>query len=292
MNGIRFFIGVLVLCVAAVMPSCNPAPLEVNLQEEAPKLVVSSQIIPGDFMLVTLSRTFSPLKGEEQKDDTSNAFLQSVLVNRARVTIEYNGTSDTLFRVTSGVYMSTQVLLNPYTEIRLNVYDSLNGDQVQAVSFIKPRVSLSSVNIDIEVRASDTLYYLAYSFDDPSEDNWYLTSVLHIDSSRTLAQNNADIFSGESNYIFEKTESDRSFEQVSSRVEKRERLLGVKRGDTLALVFSNISFEYFDFLEARNRSEGLIPIITGEPINYPTNVQGGYGFFNTHNPDIRFFLVP
>ena len=29
----------------------------------------------------------------------------------------------------------------------------------------------------------------------------------------------------------------------------------------------------------------------GEPLNYPTNVVGGRGYFNLYVPDVRFFIL-
>lgn len=274
------------------LPSCNPAPIEVNLPQQDPKLVISSQIIPGDFMLVTVTRSFSALKGEEQKDDSSTAFLRSVLVDHAQVVITHDGQSDTLFRVSPGVYLSTVILIDPLTHIGLSVYDSVKGDRVTAESYMKPRVPLIESYIDYKLEGTDTIYYLNYSFIDPPENNWYVASVLRFNSAETFVQNNANVFGTNNNYVFEKVFYDKSLPAQNAEVEQEERLREVRKGDSVAVVFSNISMEYFGFLEARRRSQGLINIITGEPVNYPSNIKGGYGFFNTHNPDIRTLVVP
>ena len=57
------------------------------------------------------------------------------------------------------------------------------------------------------------------------------------------------------------------------------------------LNFSSLEFGGKQYLNLRKKSENLFSQITQEPINYPSNVQGGYGFFNTHIPDVRFFLL-
>jgi hypothetical protein len=267
--------------------ACNPAPLEVIIKEQDPKLVISSQVIPGDFMLVTVSRSFSPLKGEEQKDDSSEAFLQSVLVNRARVVIQHDGQDDTLFRVSPGVYLSNLVLLSPASDIRLSVYDSTTGERISAQSTMLPQVPMTETYIDYTVNGDDTIFKLHYTFVDPPESNWYLTSVLKIDPNESFVQNNATIFSGSDRYVFEKRTYDKALPNQNGEVTITERLYDVHTNDTLAVVFTNISSQYFDFLEARNRSQNLISFITGEPVTYPSNVEGGYGFFNTHNPQIK-----
>ena len=59
--------------------------------------------------------------------------------------------------------------------------------------------------------------------------------------------------------------------------------------DSLVMTLSNINEDYFNFLSLRKRSQNLFTEIVNEPINYPTNVENGLGFFNTHFPDIYFF---
>jgi hypothetical protein len=54
---------------------------------------------------------------------------------------------------------------------------------------------------------------------------------------------------------------------------------------------ASISKPYYDFLKVRSDNRFSFVEFAGEPINYPTNVQGGYGFFNLHTPDVRIFVL-
>jgi hypothetical protein len=63
----------------------------------------------------------------------------------------------------------------------------------------------------------------------------------------------------------------------------------IQPSDTIAVTLSNISEGYFKFLTAYRKSGSLFNQITGEPIDYPTNVVNGYGYFNTYYPDVRVF---
>jgi hypothetical protein len=62
-------------------------------------------------------------------------------------------------------------------------------------------------------------------------------------------------------------------------------------GDTIAVSFSNISEEYYRFMELRQDNRFSLVEYLGEPVNYPTNVVGGKGFFNLYIPDIRTFVL-
>ena len=53
--------------------------------------------------------------------------------------------------------------------------------------------------------------------------------------------------------------------------------------DTMVVSLSNISEGYYRYLSLRQKvSTNILGLIFGEPINYPTNVQGGLGYFSTH----------
>ena len=59
--------------------------------------------------------------------------------------------------------------------------------------------------------------------------------------------------------------------------------------DSVAIALSNISESYYEFLKKREKGGNVFTELTNEPINYPSNVKGGFGFFNTHFPDVEYF---
>ena len=63
----------------------------------------------------------------------------------------------------------------------------------------------------------------------------------------------------------------------------------VMSNDSVAVTLSNISEEYYRYLGLREKSNNWFSQVTSEPINYPSNIVGGYGFFSTHHPDIITF---
>ena len=71
--------------------------------------------------------------------------------------------------------------------------------------------------------------------------------------------------------------------------EEVRKLHNVKRTDTIAVTLSNISEGYYKFLSTYLKSGNIINQITGEPIDYPTNVNNGYGYFSAHYPDVKIF---
>jgi hypothetical protein len=61
-------------------------------------------------------------------------------------------------------------------------------------------------------------------------------------------------------------------------------------GDTIAVSLSNISQDYYDFMEKRIDNRFSFIEYLSEPVNYPSNVVGGKGYFNLYVPDIRIFV--
>ena len=83
--------------------------------------------------------------------------------------------------------------------------------------------------------------------------------------------------------------SDKTFDKPNFTYSRK--FEGVKATDTVALVLSNISKGYYEFLTAYQRAGGWFNQLSGEPINYPTNIEGGFGYFNAYYPDYRIFYL-
>jgi hypothetical protein len=62
-------------------------------------------------------------------------------------------------------------------------------------------------------------------------------------------------------------------------------------GDTVAVVLANISEDYYRYLSVSLDSRNSVSFLISEPLNLPTNVQNGYGYFNMHFPDVRVFRM-
>jgi hypothetical protein len=61
-------------------------------------------------------------------------------------------------------------------------------------------------------------------------------------------------------------------------------------GDTIAVSLSNISEEYYRFMQLRLDNRFSFVEFISEPVNYPSNVKGGRGYFNLYVPDVQFFV--
>ena len=89
--------------LASLMLSCIPDPLDVeSVPTVTPELVVSTQIIPDQSLLVLLTRTFGALDASDDSDPA--ALLELIAVNDALVTVEGPNGTDTLPSLGNGTY--------------------------------------------------------------------------------------------------------------------------------------------------------------------------------------------
>src|SRR5687767_269507 len=75
--------------------ACFPDPLLINgLPKVTPQIVVSTQIVPDESLVVLLTKTFSALEGNEDSDPEE--LLAQIAVSDAIVVITGPGSRDTL----------------------------------------------------------------------------------------------------------------------------------------------------------------------------------------------------
>lgn len=265
---------------------CIPQPLDIALPQAESRLVIASQVVPGDIMIVVVSRSFDALEfSEEESDTVAQELLEQLLVDSALVTISYNGLTDTLFQIpnVAGLYASigTPQFLN--VDYLLEVTDSLGTppQSVNALSRMLTQVAFNTASVDTGTNAFGTYVDVSYSFTDPPEDNWYMVNYYTPDTGSASA---GAFLSGGSGSTVTQLLSDKTFES-STYVDTFR--LEAWPNDTILVSISNISETYFDFLSLRERGSNFFTDLVKEPLSYPTNVNGGYGFFNTHFPDLR-----
>ena len=272
------------------LASCTPKPLDIDLPQAEQKLVVSSQIIPGSLMVITVSRSLSAKGFNIDEEELTQDILNQLLVDSGIVTIDYNGITDTLYRNPGfpGVFVSvgTPQILN--TNYNLYVKDYNTGMSVRSSAFMLPQVNLDTAFAKIDTTGLISTTKVTYSFDDPQgEKNWYMINFYGPGNSNSNS-GGVDILENED--ILKETILLKDINFSSSSVTASHTLTAWDQ-DTVYVAISNISEGYYNYLNARIRSGGLFTSVSREPVNHPTNVIGGYGFFTTHIPSLRVVKV-
>jgi len=284
----RVFLVFLCLFIAA----CAPDPIEIQLPEYEPEIVVFSQVIPDAFMTVALTKTIDGLDFNEEAGDTlSQNLLNGLVVTNADVTISYRDQTDTLFELGLGFYASvfTPSFINETYRLKIVTEDN---EVLTSENTMLPIVPFDQATPLVERTDADTLVKFDFRIVDTPGDNWYMINFY------TNGQNDTEpdiegidinnFFESGSNFL-KKTEliSDAAFD--GNTFEGTIELPEISQRDSMVVTLSNINEDYFNYLQIRQTSSNFFTELIKEPISLPTNIEGGLGFFNTHFPDVRAF---
>jgi hypothetical protein len=274
--------GSLLSSLLFLLASCIPEPLEVkNVPTIEPQIVVASQMIADQGVVVLLTKTFGALDVSDDSDPVT--LLSQIAINDADVTISGPSGSYTLQHLENGVYGSIEIPLEAGESYMLMVKSPSMGE-VYATTTVQRRVEFEEVDADLHYNGfGDTLAQISYVIQDPEEPNWYLVNVQEIEYegvSKNLINPRAYTV------LLEDKAFNGTLHQGHFRVFPRD----YAPGDTIAVTLSNVSEDYFKYQELRRENRYSFVEFIGEPINYPTNVVGGRGFFTLYVPDVRFFI--
>jgi hypothetical protein len=282
----------ILICAAVMAMNSCTKPLPITIPQAPGKLCIASQLIPNQFILVTVSKSFTSLYSTN--NDTSSSVNLDFLVSRARVTVSYANKIDTLFAVAPGIYSSINTLISAGTIYTLNVFDSASNQSVSAITEMEKPTVLDDLKVKrIEIQSDstiDTTFSFHYSIKDtdPARDNYYFVSVSKANVGNTIS-NPSSLFNIASSSNVLKLVSDASATNgfITDSLTGLDVISKFSPSDTVLFMVSSISKDYFKYLTAFKKSNSIFNQITGEPINYPSNIQNGYGFFTAHVPSLR-----
>ncbi len=275
--------------------ACIPGPVEIEVAQAEPELVVASQMLVDGFLLVQVSRSFGALEYSESAGDSlSDDFLEQILADSALVTLGYRDETDTLLGIGQGFYLS---LGTPFEEgeiYSLNVYDYATGLRVFAQSEVLPQANWYEIGVELvpetvslfDTLLTDTTLRLYAAFADQPGESYYMLNTYRFSSDGR-----------QTNLLFQSESSSRTAiyaDQLYPGEIIRDTLSfsGFYPGDTVAFALSHISKGYYEYLSTRQRSgTSLFANLLQEPVNFPSNVQGGYGYFNLHLPRVEVRIL-
>jgi hypothetical protein len=279
-SGFRNIVGVLIAIM--ILGSCLPDPLDVKgVPQLEEKIVVSSQMIPGQAVAILLTKSIGAL--DASNDSDPQELLNQIIIADAAVRIESNGQTYPLTYLGSGVYGAVAIPLAEGQSYTLFV-DSPGNGSVKATTTVKPTVRFADVGAELYITGRDTLADISYAFNDAMGSNWYMLNAQHItrDGFEERLLNPRVTTKMLDDVTFDGGVISDKFKILFDEVEA---------GDTLAVMLSNIDRDYYDFMKLREDTRFGLAAAIGEPINYPTNVEGGLGFFNLYVPDVRVFTL-
>lgn len=277
--------GIIVAMTSIALVQCIPDPLEVkNIPEVKTEIVVSTQIVPDESLVVFLSKTIGAIDVSDN-DDPLEVF-NYISVNDAIVSIEGPNGIDTLLLLGLGLYGGVDIEFIDGETYKLHVESESLG-KVEATTTAVSQVLFDSIEVERYFNGfDDTLAQVTYTIKDPVEKNHYMINV------QRFSLDDPPIYERVLNPgAYTRLVNDEDFEDNEIGETFRAVWDDYQPGDTVLVSLANVSEEYYDYLKLRlDNRFGLVEFVS-EPINYPSNVQGGRGFFNLHIPDMRFFIM-
>lgn len=264
-----------------LITGCLPDPLEVeNIPDLEETVVIGSQDLPGQFLAVSVTKNFNALAAGPDSD--VEALLEELAIDTLSLQVEVRGQQYPLVAIDSlpGLYVGTNVPEFVNEEYTLNFTHPINKKEVRAHSYLMPFVGFDSLSIDLKLTPFDTLFRVSLQIDDPPGKNWYLINLQEFNEDYDIQR-------------LPYTELIEDDDEAAKRI-KHEFIVpfrDYRQGDTVLVSMANISQEYFEFRSLRKDQRYIFIENLGEPITYPSNVENGLGFFNTHLPDVRLFLL-
>ncbi|MCX6181591.1 MAG: DUF4249 domain-containing protein [Bacteroidetes bacterium] len=281
---------ILIFSLVLMLCACRPKPLDIAVQPQSPKLIIASQIIPSNVMAVLVTRSFSVLEEGtfvEGTSEISPGFIDKIIVQDALVTVSYDGIIDTLYSVDTipGVYVSAKILQVPHQNYVLHVYDPKSDESVSASAQM-----LSAVKIDTiyPIGKTDSTVSLKFRFTDLPGQNWYLFNVYKASKQSGVANldvNTTPFAVGENQLLQSQLITDLVYNK--NLIEITTTVPGVYPTDTIGITFANITEGHFLFLSAQSGTGDLFGQFFHEPVNIPTNVINGFGYFSAYDPDVK-----
>ncbi|HRI78754.1 MAG TPA: DUF4249 domain-containing protein [Cyclobacteriaceae bacterium] len=272
----------IIVSISLLVMNCVPDPIPVN---DIPKLqtqiVVSSQILPNQSVSVFLTKSIGALDAGRGSDVTE--LINEIVINDAVVTLEHDGKIYNLGFVGSGAYAGSNIPLSFGKSYTLQVKSPAFGE-VTSTTVAPRQVPFNSVDASLYQTGYDSLAQVKYALTDPPEKNYYMVNVQKF----SRKQNVNSLLNPR---LFIHLVKDDDFNGKEYNEEFKVFFQKYSKGDTVAVFMSNISPEYFKYLSLRNDNRYNLAGFASEPLNYPTNVQGGYGYFNLHVPDVRIFVM-
>jgi hypothetical protein len=275
------------LMLGLLVGSCLPEPLPVDgIPVIAPQIVVSTQIVPDQLpeesFVVLLTKSFGALDASDDSDPYE--LIQQIAVDDAVVSITGPDSTYNLFNIGSGLYGGIAIPFVPRASYQLDVTSESLGS-VTATTTVQPSITFDELITELYFNGfDDTLLQVTQQFTDPVGKDYYMVNVQEIRRQDALE----NLLNPRS---FTRLIDDVNFDGEKHRESFRVVYRDYYAGDTTAIYIARISEEYYNFMKLRLDNRYSFVEYLSEPVNYPTNVVGGKGFFNLYVPDIRIEIV-
>lgn len=280
---------ILIALITLAFTSCRkPKPVDIYVPQAKPRLVISSMALNEHAII--LSAGYSIESMTKLEDSTNTGVPKELLLDSGIVQItETGGQPYTLERISSGVYGSRSLHIKPGVNYTLTVTDPAKQLSIGATTQYTPAPSVAESAVKfIPGTGKDSILKISIAINDASANGFYFVCY---NTAREIRKNTHLSLNNSLNQNFNAINS---FEPKNIQLIEGENAIdGIVRqsfsteayaNDTMIVQIAQVDEGYFKYLSAYKRTGYLINQLTGEPINLPTNIRTGYGYFSLYSP--------
>ncbi len=276
------------LCVV-LAASCRPTPIDIEVPQQPPTITLSSATFSDRGVLVAAAYSANSLVNLE--DSIENAepgdLVNAMFVDSATVTIAEEGQNPvTLRQVAKGVYGSMDLNLTEGKKYHLTLTDNQKGIVVSSSTTFVRRPDVDTIFAQRTINGKDTVCKLNIRLNNVNPRDRFFVAYNTSGAIRSALNPNGLNLSSLNSFEPKRLELITG-EQIQNGTLQKEILLKSANTDTLIVTVGKTDEHYFKYLDAYKRTGYLINQLTGEPINLPSNVTNGYGYFALYTP-IRY----
>lgn len=280
------------LLSSVVLFSCRkPEPISIKLPQQKDVPVLSATMADDKSVVVTAGYSIGALTKVDE-DGNNDDIPRGLLVDSGMVRItNSDGQAYTLRQVSAGVFATNELQLTPGASYTLQVTDYKKGTNATATTVYMPQPQGSKVTPVYEgVRGGDTLYKLQVNIPDAQQGAQYFISYTTTRQLRETMKALSLPASKKMSAIATLEPKQLELLQSNTNGELNHAItIKVCTKDTLLVQVGRVDDGYYKYLQAYKRTGYLINQLTGEPINLPTNVKTGYGYFALCKPNRYVF---
>jgi hypothetical protein len=286
-EAIQFHPGlILLMIILSQLLSCKPEALDVKMPRTSEKPSVAAQYGIDGTMALVLSKSFDAGKQIYTADSNGISYDSSLLLSAAQVEITGDGKLISFYELDPGIYASTTAFFNDGSYYDLKILTA-DGKSIQAQSRKMEKVNFEEIKLSY--LDNNKSIKINFSFNDISNPGSYYVVNYISGNKQTQIPDKPD-----PEYIAKRIlEQNASYDLIDETQFKNGIYNGEKtitrpsESDTIAVALTHISKGYYHYLQAQKKAGTLFNQIRAEVINFPSNVQNGYGYFELNEPDFR-----
>lgn len=247
-----------VICSLIILSSCTER-IDINLDSTYTKLAVEGYITPEkDMQYIRLTETADYFSNTNPISVTD----ATIIVNNGTEDIQFNEDNEM-----PGYYRSPEgfvALSETNYSATIDLEEPINGDKHFTANETMPVAVTTIDSIAIEWKERWESWNIKFYAQEPSTPNFYMfnamvNGVMMTDSVQRVTVSDDRLYNGSYTYgiVVQSLNDDEA-----------------KPGDTVTLIFSNITEEYYDYMiELQEELRPKDPLFAGPPANVSTNIN-------------------